>query len=178
LTPSADLQVVHLAIHAGPGTVGLESRLREITTSVSPLLRVDDVEPLDEIYFFLSLPDYILGSVPALVALAILVFAIVGIYTRMSFDVVHRRREIGIRSALGASPGSLVLGIFRSVFVPVLIGGALGGSLAIALDFYLSPLLFSGSGRGPLPWILPATEVMIFVIGFVALFGPVLRTLR
>lgn len=179
LTPSADLQAVHLAMRMGPAMMaGFESRLREITTSVSPLLRVDDVEPLDEIYFFLSLPDEIVGSAPAFVALAVLVFAIVGIYTQMSFDVVHRRREIGIRSAMGAPPGSLVLGIFRSVFVPVLIGGVLGGLLAITLDFYLSPLLFSGSGGGPLPWILPATEAFIFLIGVVALFGPVLRTLR
>lgn len=174
-----DVRSVHLAIHTGPALVsGFESRLREITSAAASDLRVDDVQPLDEIYFFLSLPGYIMGSGPTLVALGVLVFAIVGIYTRMSFDVVQRRREIGIRSALGASPQHLVVGMFRSVFVPVLIGGGLGGVAALVLNFYLSPLLFSSGGGRPLPWILPGVEAFILVMGAVAVSGPVRRTLR
>ncbi len=171
---------VHLAIQTGPTVpVGLASRLRTITASLDPALGVDDVQPLDEIYFFLSLPGIIIGSGPAAVALGVLLFAAVGIYTQMSFAVVERRREIGIRSALGASPRRLVAGMFRSVFVPVLASATLGTVAALVLEFYLPPLLFgSAAGARPLPWILPAAEAFVFLMGLAALFGPVRRTLE
>jgi ABC-type antimicrobial peptide transport system permease subunit len=142
------------------------------------VIGVDDVQPLSEIYFKLSLPGYIGGSLPVLVGLGVLLFAIVGIYTRMSFDVVERRREIGIRSALGASPWKLVMGIFRSVFGPVLIGMGLGGAAALALNFYLTPLLFGSTGGRPLPWILPVAEGFVVLVGLAAISGPILRTFR
>jgi ABC-type antimicrobial peptide transport system permease subunit len=171
---------VHLAIHMGPAvSPDFASRLSEITAAIAPALRVDDVQPLNEIYFFLSLPTYIMGSLPALVALGVLLFATAGIYTRMSFAVVQRRREIGIRSALGASPQRLVAGIFRSVLVPVSAGVALGGLTALLLDFYLSPVLPFGAEGGPrLPWILPAAEAFVLLMGVIALLGPVRRTLQ
>ena len=53
---------------------------------------LDEVQPLNDIYWYMSVPSYILGSFPALVALAVLLFATVGIYTWMSFALVERRR--------------------------------------------------------------------------------------
>jgi putative ABC transport system permease protein len=112
-------------------------------------------------------------------ALGIVLFSVAGIYTLMAFTVVQRRREIGIRSALGASPLRLVLGIFRRVLVPVSAGVALGGLTALLLDFYLSPLLFDvREGGRPLPWILPAAEAFILLVGVIAVFGPTRRALR
>lgn len=170
---------VHLAIHTG-STIppDLSIRLREITTALDPALRVEDVQPLDEIYWNLSVPSYILGLMPVAVALGLLVFATVGIYTLTSFAVVQRSREIGIRSALGASPLRLVAGIFRRVLAPVFAGVALGGVTAILLDFYLSPVLFNYPEGGRLPWILPAAEALVLLVGVVALSGPALRALR
>lgn len=78
---------------------------------------------------------------------------------------------------MGATPLRLVLGIFRRVLVPVSAGVALGGLTALLLDFYLSPLLFVGEGGRPLPWILPAAEAFILVVGFIAVFGPTRRVL-
>lgn len=178
LTPG-DLSV-HLAIHLEP-TVPTDFgiRLREVTSGIARDLSVDDVQPMSEIYFFLSLPEYIFGSGPFLVVLGVLLFAMVGIFTHMSFAVVERRREIGIRAALGASPFRLILGFFRTVFVPLVAGIAIGGSTALILDFYLSPLLFDYSDGGrPLPWVLPAAEAFVLLMGVIAIFGPVRRALR
>jgi ABC-type antimicrobial peptide transport system permease subunit len=174
-----DILSVQLAIHMGSAVPpDFASRLREVTAAIAPALHIEDVQSLNEIYFSLSLPEYVIGSFPALVALGVLLFATVGIYTRMSFDVVQRRREIGIRAALGASPQKLVAGIFRSVFVPVLVGVALGGLTALLLDFYFSPVLSGAEGGQRLPWILPAAEAFVLLMGVVALLGPVRRTLQ
>jgi ABC-type lipoprotein release transport system permease subunit len=170
---------IRLAIHtSSPNPPSLEKRLREIAAALDPALRVDDLQSLDEIYFLLSLPDYIGASGLAALALGIVLFSVAGIYTLMAFAVVQRRREIGIRSALGASPLRLMLGIFRSVLVPVSIGVVLGGLTALLLDFYFSPLLFPvRQGGRPLPWVLPAAEAFILLIGVIAVFGPARRTL-
>ena len=175
--PGAEL-AVRLAMHTGsPIPSGLANRLREIAAALDPALRIDDFQPLDEIYFFLSLPDYIGASGLAALAMGIVLFSVAGIYTLMAFTVVQRRREIGIRSALGASPLRLVLGIFRRVLVPVSAGVTLGGLTALLLDFYLSPLLFVREGGRPLPWILPAAESFILLVGVIAVFGPTRRAL-
>lgn len=179
LTPGDGLSV-HLAIHTDstvPTDFGI--RLREVTSGIARDLRTDDVQPMSEIYFFLSLPEYIFGSGPVLVVLGVLFFAMVGIFTHMSFAVVERRREIGIRAALGASPSRLIFGFFRTIFVPVVAGVAIGGSTALILDFYLSPLLFNyAEGGRPLPWVLPAAEAFVLLMGVIAVFGPVRRALR
>ena len=141
-------------------------------------MRIDDLQSLGEIYWYLSLPEYIGGSGLAALALGIVLFSVAGIYTLMAFAVVQRRREIGIRSALGASPLRLMLGIFRKVLVPVSVGVAVGGLAALLLDFYLSPVLFPvAEGGRPLPWVLPAAEVFVLLVGVIALFGPVRNAL-
>ena len=168
---------VRLAMHtASPIPPNLEKRLREIAASLDPALRIDDLQSIDGIYWYLSLPEYIGGSGLAALALGIVLFSVAGIYTLMAFAVVQRRREIGIRSALGASPLRLVLGIFRRVLVPVSAGVVLGGLGALLLDFYFSPMLFPEGGR-PLPWILPAAEAFVFLVGVIAVFGPARRAL-
>jgi putative ABC transport system permease protein len=169
---------VRFAMHTGsPIPSGLENRLRQITAALDPALRVDDLQTLGEIYWYMSVPEYIGGSGMVALALGIVLFSVAGIYTLMAFTVVQRRREIGIRSALGASPQRLVLGIFRRVLLPVSAGVALGGLAALLLDFYLSPLLFVQEGGRPLPWILPAAEAFILLVGVIAVFGPTRRAL-
>jgi hypothetical protein len=169
---------VRLAMHTGsPIPPGFANRLREIAATLDPALRIDDLQTLDEIHWYLSLGQYIQGSGLVVLALGIIVFSVAGIYTLMAFAVVQRRREIGIRSALGASPLRLVLGIFRQVLIPVSVGVALGGLTALLLDFYWSPLLFVGEGGRPLPWILPAAEAFVLLVGVLAVFGPTRRVL-
>jgi putative ABC transport system permease protein len=173
-----DVLSARFAMHTGsPIPPRLENRLREIAAALDPALRIDDLQTLDEIHWYLSLPDYIGASGLAVLAVGIVLFSVAGIYTLMAFTVVQRRHEIGIRSALGASPLRLVLGIFRRVLIPVSAGVALGGLAALLLDFYLSPLLFAGAGGRPLPWILPAAEAFILLVGVIAVFGPARRVL-
>jgi ABC-type antimicrobial peptide transport system permease subunit len=152
--------------------------VREIAATADPVLRVDELQTLDEIYRVLSMGDVIGGSVVAAMALCGILFSVAGLYSSMVFAIVQRRREIGIRSALGAPPLRLIAGAFRQVFVPVGAGVAIGGLAALMLNYYLSPLLFEPRGDGPvLPWI-PAAEAFIFLIAGIATYGPVRRALR
>jgi predicted permease len=174
LPPNAAVHQVRLTLRAGPNILPqLASRLREITAALDPALRVAETQPLDEIYRLLSIGNLAGGGIVAGLTLCGVLFSVAGIYTSMAFTVVQRRREIGIRSALGAPPGRLIAGVFRRVLVPVAGGVAIGGLAAMLLDYYLSPLLYK-----PLPWILPAAEAFIFLIAALASYGPVRGALR
>ena len=110
----SEARPVSLAIHTGPTIPPeLPGRLREIAASLDPDFRIDPVRTLDAVYESFWLQDETLASGLAGLMLGVVLFSAAGIYTLMAFTVVGRRREISIRSALGASPGRLIAGIFR-----------------------------------------------------------------
>jgi putative ABC transport system permease protein len=92
-----------------------------------------------------------------------LILAGLGVYGVISYSVVQRTRELGIRAALGASRGSLLrLALDRGVLLTV-VGLTLGVGGAIALTRLMATLLF---GVGPRD---PATMVSVAVVlGLVA----------
>jgi predicted permease len=76
-----------------------------------------------------------------------LLLASVGIYGVVSFGVAQRRREIGIRTALGAAPGDVLKLVFRQALRLSAIGLAVGALAAFGLTRFLAGLLF---GVGPM----------------------------
>jgi putative ABC transport system permease protein len=169
-----------LAIHTGPTIpAALPGRLREIVALLDPNLRIDPIGTFDVLWESFWIEDGTIASVIAGLLLGIVSFAVAGVYTLMAFTVVQRRREIAIRSALGATPWRLTTGIFRRVLVPVIVGASLGGLAALFAEYYWSPLLFEfREGGRALPWSLPAAEVMLITIGFLVAAGPARRALN
>ena len=156
----------------------LPVRMVEIVESVDGRLRVGRVRSMKDIWDGFWRTDYYNAWGVGALILGEFMFSIAGLYTLMVFTVVQRRREIGIRAALGAPLSRLVGGIFRQVFVPLAIGVALGGLAATLIEFYLSPILFEFRENGrTLPWILPAAESVILLIGTLSMISPVRRAL-
>jgi ABC-type antimicrobial peptide transport system permease subunit len=93
----------------------------------------------------------------------------------MSFTVARRRREIGIRTALGARPGRMLTGIFARSLWQIAAGVVVG--VAAALVFHQS-LNVEGLGGWHIPGILPAAAVFIMVIGLLSAAGPARRAVR
>jgi ABC-type antimicrobial peptide transport system permease subunit len=84
-------------------------------------------------------------------ALLAVVLAAIGVYGVMSYRVRRRRRELGTRLALGASPGDITRLVLLQAAVLAAIGIALGTAAAVAFARTLSSVLF-----GVTPWD-PAT---------------------
>jgi predicted permease len=89
---------------------------------------------------------YLLGSL----ATFGLVFAVSGIYGIVSLDVTRRRREVGVRVALGAAPANVIGHMIGRGLRPVLIGGVAGVLAALWLGPLWKDLLFRVSERDPL----------------------------
>jgi predicted permease len=151
-------------------------RLRQI------VLRIDPELPLDQVKLLGSLID---GSMVARRGTAVLagtfaVFAllltIIGTYGVLSFAVGQRRREIGVRMAIGAAPQQ-VLAHFLGLGVKLLLVGiALGGLGAWMTSRAMESLLFGIQGV-PLGVIGTALGVMMLVV-LTATFVPSYRASR
>jgi putative ABC transport system permease protein len=136
----ASMYPLNAAIHVRGDPTVFAPRLRAIATDVDVTLRLTDLMPLKDVVN--GEVDFLAFWVrmTTIVSAMILVFSLVSIYAVMSFAVSRRTREIGVRVALGASPGRIVRAVFRqplrqlglgllagTVLVWVLLGGTDNG---------------------------------------------------
>jgi putative ABC transport system permease protein len=106
------------------------------------------------------------------VCIALLVITALGIVGLASFWVQQRRRQIGIRRALGASRGRILLYFQTENFVLATFGIVLGMILA----FGLNQLLVDKYHVGRLPAVfLPIGATLLWALGQIAVLGPALR---
>jgi predicted permease len=147
-------------------------RLREIAAALDPGLRLDPILPLDELLREEQVMWRLATSGLALVTLAVIMLSGAGIYALMSVAVTQRRREIGIRSALGAEPRRLLRSIFSRALGQLAIG--------VVVGVVAAPLLLTVDDRMDVDKVIAllAVSVLMIVVGLVASVGPARRGLR
>ena len=131
--PSTTLPLVLAAASAGGKHLGINIR-----------------GSLDEARNLLLLPYRCSAAVAAALGLLALLMAVVGLYGVMTFVVSQRVREIGIRTALGATGKNIVGYFLRQGMRLVTIGLALGCIGGIGLAFLLSKIFFVAEPFDPL----------------------------
>ena len=166
---------IHLALRAGPDPATVSRRLQEIGTNLDPALRLDNVRRLDEVLGETQMSRNLTSYALAIVTLSVLVLSAAGLYALMSFTVTLRRREIGIRTALGARPGRLLASIFARALWQVAAGVAVGVTAALVLHRRLN---IEVEGGWHIPGILPAAAIFILTIGLLSAAGPARRAVR
>jgi predicted permease len=115
------------------------------------------------------------GGVAALGALALLL-ACTGVYGVVAFTVGRRRREIGIRIALGASADVVMRQLIRQSLRPVLIGSAIGTGLAAISSRLIRTMLY---GVSPLdPGGFAAGLILLAAVAAIAALVPASAALR
>jgi hypothetical protein len=148
-------------------------RLRDITASVEPHARFDNLEGVADYWVRERFAFRILSLGIVAVTMSVLLLSAAGIYAMMSFTVARRRREIGIRAALGADARRVLMGIFGRASAQLGAGIALGLAIACAIEF-LGP---GGTMGGNALVLLPSVVGVMSVVGLVAAFGPARRGL-
>ncbi|HKF56036.1 MAG TPA: FtsX-like permease family protein, partial [Blastocatellia bacterium] len=105
-----------------------------------------------------------------------LILAIVGVYGVVSYNVSQRRHEIGVRMALGASPG-VVFGLVLRLIAFLVGGGVVLGSLAaLGVSRFLSSLLVGVAPWDPLTYA--AVDALLIAVALVACYLPARRATR
>jgi predicted permease len=132
---------------------GLIPAVRRVVAEVEPNQPLHNVMTMEERLANTTtsrrLNTALLGSFAALA----LLLAVVGIYGVMSYAVTQRRREIGVRMALGAQRSNVLGLIIHGGLRLTLLGVALGLAGAFVLTRYLSSLLYSVKATDPLTFL-------------------------
>ncbi len=89
-----------------------------------------------------------------------LVLASSGVYGVIAYTVNHRRREIGVRMALGAKPRSVVADVFRRAALVAGIGAAIGLAIVRLVGGALDGVLFGIAASDPFPSVAGLAVVM------------------
>jgi putative ABC transport system permease protein len=149
------VQAIRAAIH------DLDNRIAVAgVTTLDAVVAAAVAEPL-RLRFFLS----VLGGLA-------LVIGAVGIYSVVSYSVLRRRSEIGVRLALGASPMRILASVLAGGLVPVAIGVAAGLGSALALASTVGNFLY-GVAPADAPSLAAAAAVLLAAGALAAAFPAV-----
>jgi ABC-type antimicrobial peptide transport system permease subunit len=99
--------------------------------------------------------------------------AMIGLYGVISYSVVQRTKEIGIRRALGAPRSNILSLVARHVLLLALTGVVLGLGGALALTRLLQDLLFQVSPTDPFTFV--AVAVLFVLVALAASYVPARR---
>jgi putative ABC transport system permease protein len=122
------------------------------------------------------LSDRLIALLSAGFGLLATVLASVGLYGVMAFVVARRKKELGIRLALGAQPGFVIWLVMREVLLLLAIGLALGIPSAMALGRFVSSQLYGIQATDP--WMAGWTMVLLTVVSVAAGLIPAHRASR
>jgi predicted permease len=148
-------------------------RFRAITAAIDPTLKLEDLQGVavwwrHETQFFAVLALAIVA-----VTASVLLLSAAGIYAMMSFTVARRRREIGIRAALGADARRVLAGVFGRAGTQIGAGIAVGLIAATGLDAASGGQLMGGRAVV----LLPSVVAVMLAVGLLAAIGPARRGL-
>ncbi|HVL67785.1 MAG TPA: ABC transporter permease [Vicinamibacterales bacterium] len=162
-----------LVVRTAGDPVALVPAIRRILREVDPELPVSHVRTMEQIVELETAPRRTQAAVIALFATAALLLAGVGLHGLVAYGVAQRRREIGVRMALGATPPSVVGLVVRESVRLSALGGA-AGLVAAYLVASRFDLLLAG-----VPAADPATFIVaILFTGVIAVSGSVVPALR
>ena len=150
--------------------------LDAVATAADPRVPMYDVASLDATLREANLPSRTFGILFGGFGAAALVLSMVGLYGVLAFSVTRRRREMGLRRALGGGPSHVIRVTLLGAARPVVVGIVAGLALAIMVAPVLSQLFSEADPRDPLVYAL--VSGMLAVTGLAAGLIPSVRAAR
>jgi predicted permease len=141
--------VVRLVIRASGNVEPVSQALLAVTQSIDKSIALANVVPFREIVNRTLVIERLVAQVSAWFGALALLIAAVGLYGVLAFNVARRRREIGVRIAVGANPGTIERLFLKESLALVAIGIALGVPLAIVVTRFVSSMLFGLTPHDP-----------------------------
>jgi ABC-type antimicrobial peptide transport system permease subunit len=164
-----------LVVRTSPSPQQLSGVLADLARSADPLLS-PDVLPLAPAFREKLGDTQRMAVIVSFMGSLALVLAVVGLYGVVSYNVVQRTREIGIRVALGATPGGLIRSLLNGWVRPLGIAVALGSLLAAVMSLVLRRELYGLSNFDPFSYL--GAFLLLGITGSLAALLPARRALR
>lgn len=150
--------------------------LRNQVKSLDPAIPVYGMKTLAAQLDETLLTERLIALLSAGFGLLATILAAIGVYGVMAFAVARRKKEMGIRLALGAQPGWVLWAIMREVFILLAIGLVVGVPSALALGKLVSTQLYGVEPRDP--WTAGVSILVLVTVAAVAGLVPARRASR
>jgi predicted lysophospholipase L1 biosynthesis ABC-type transport system permease subunit len=150
--------------------------LRREISRARPEFRVSNIRTQQEIDEQHTVRERLLATVAVFFTAVALLLAGIGLYGVLEYSVLQRRREIGIRIAIGAAAADIARRVTVDVFAMVLVGAVAGLALGVVSLRYIETLLYEVKGTDP--GMLAAPFGAIGAAALLAALPAVIRALR
>lgn len=168
--------VLTLFIRNNRPTADVVDAVRRAVRGIDPAIPVFDAGPLEAaVDSSFDSRRALMWLLTAFAGLALFLSAL-GIYGVLAYDVSQRRREIGVRGAIGATHGTIVGLILKQGLLKAGIGAVLGLVGAVLLSHYMTTLLFDVEPTQPIVYI--AVSLLLVAVAALASYLPARRAAR
>lgn len=162
--------LMQLVVRTDGDPVTIIPAIRKAAATLDPAQSVAGFDTMEQLLSGLAAQRRFQTALAALFAAMALLLAAIGVYAAMSHMVSHRRREIGIRLALGARPSEVVALILRNGATVTAIGSVAGLAGAAMISQLLAGLLYSVSPLDLATYI--GVTAILLAVGNLAAYVP------
>ena len=154
----------------------IASAVRKAVWSVDKDQPVSNVRTLDQVFAAAISQERFQALMLGLFAALALVLACVGLYGVISYSVVQRTHEIGVRMALGAQSVDVLRLVIRQGMLLTFAGLVIGVVAGTFVTRVLTDMLFGVTPRDPLTFV--GVPVLLVIVAFVACYVPARRATK
>jgi ABC-type antimicrobial peptide transport system permease subunit len=164
---------LYTVVRSSVDPLSLERSIQRVVASLDKDIPITDVQTMQDLTARrLEQPRFAMTLLGTFAALAV-VLTLVGLYGVMMYAVTRRRREIGVRMALGAQRVAVLSLVLRQAGRLLMFGVAIGTIATLLSGFVLSSMLYGTGSRNPLVLALVSTGMII--AGLTAAYLPARR---
>jgi putative ABC transport system permease protein len=168
--------IANIVVRSTSSRDTLTAAMKQVLKEIDRDLPIYRIRAMEDVVLESAAAPRARGFLTALFAAAALLLASIGIYGVMAYAVSRRTQEIGIRMAVGATPGDVLRMILTHSGRLVLLGLAIGLALTFVLGRLLSNLLFGVSAFDPL--VIAIVCGLLLVVAIAATGIPAWRAAR
>jgi putative ABC transport system permease protein len=161
LTRSFTPAAMAFAIRTGAHPPALTDAVRDAVRSLDPNVPVARVRTLDDVVADALAPSRFTMLLLAIFAATALALAVVGIYGLLSYAVSQRRREMGIRAALGATGVEVLMLVIRDGMRLAVWGLLVGLATALMLTRLMTSMLYGVRPLDPVTFVAVPTALVL-----------------
>jgi putative ABC transport system permease protein len=165
-----------LVIRSAQTSPELAQQVRWIVHDIDPDAVMADLAPLVELRTNSLAPRRTTALFLGIFAVIALCITASGIGGMMALSVGERKHEIGVRLALGATPGTVIRSMMRQAFVLILLGLGAGFGAAWLMSASMSHVIFGVGPRDSVTFAL--SLALLVVVALVSSFAPLTRIAR
>jgi predicted permease len=165
------------AIHTdAQNPLALADSLRQVIVQRHNGLRVSNITTQLDLLRDQTIRERLIAMLAAFFAGVALLLAGVGLYAVLNYSVLQRRREIGIRMAIGSTRAGIVRLVTLNIFVMIVLGGCAGITLGFGAARYVESLFYQVKATDADMIASPTCAILLTAL--VATLPAVLRALR